>query len=62
MSANIKSFAALVVALTVSVSVSACSSTLAPEDDQTTEYVFQSSDDQVLAKDDKGTNRDDSDD
>ena len=62
MFANIKSFATLVVALTVSVSVSACSSTLAPEDDQTTEYVFQSSDDQVLAKDDKGTNRDDSDD
>ena len=50
-------------ALTVSFSVSACSSTLAPEDDSTTEYVFeQSSNDQVLSKDDKGTNRDDSDD
>jgi len=63
MSANFKSLATLVVALTVSVSVSACSSTLAPEDDSTTEYVFeQSSNDQVLSKDDKGTNRDDSDD
>ncbi len=50
-------------ALTVSFSVSACSSTLAPEDDSTTEYVFeQSSNDQVLSKDDKGTNRDNSDD
>jgi hypothetical protein len=64
MSANIKGLATLLVALMVSVSVSACSSTLAPEDDTTTEYVFeQSSDnDQVLAKDDKGTNRDTSDD
>ena len=49
--------------LAVSFSVSACSSTLAPEDDSTTEYVFeQSSNDQVLSKDDKGTNRDNSDD
>jgi len=63
MSANIKNLAALVLALMVSVSVSACSSTLAPEDDSTTEYVFeQASNDQVLSKDDKGTNRDDSDD
>ena len=63
MSANIKSLTTLVVALTVSVSVSACSSTQAPEDDSTTEYVFeQSSNDQVQSKDDKGTNRDDSDD
>ena len=63
MSANIKSLATLVVALVVSVSVSACSSTLAPEDDSTTEYVFeQSSNDQVLSKSDKGTNRDNSDD
>ena len=63
MSANIKSLATLVVALMVSVSVSACSSTLAPEDDSTTEYVFeQSSNDQTLSKSDKGTNRDKSDD
>jgi hypothetical protein len=49
--------------LAISFSVSACSSTLAPEDDSTTEYVFeQTSNDQVLSKDDKGTNRDDSDD
>ena len=49
--------------LAIGFSVSACSSTLAPEDDSTTEYVFeQSSNDQVLSKDDKGTNRDDSDD
>ena len=63
MSANIKSLATLVVALMVSVSVSACSSTLAPEDDSTTEYVFeQSSNDQVLSKDDKGRSDDNSDD
>ena len=50
-------------ALTVSFSVSACSSTLAPEDDSTTEYVFeQSSNDQVLSKDDKGRSDDNSDD
>ncbi len=63
MSANFKSLATLVVALTVSVSISACSSTLAPEDDSTTEYVFeQSSNDQVLSKDDKGRSDDNSDD
>ena len=63
MSANIKSLATLVVALMVSVSVSACSSTLAPEDDSTTEYVFeQSSNDQVLSKSDKGRSDDNSDD
>jgi hypothetical protein len=45
--------------LAVAFSVSACSSTLAPEDDSTTEYVFQAaSGDQVVAKDDKGRNRD----
>ena len=60
---NIKTLATLVVALMVSVSVSACSSTLAPEDDSTTEYVFeQSSNDQVLSKDDKGRSDDNSDD
>ena len=49
--------------LAISFSVSACSSTLAPEDDSTTEYVFeQSSNDQVLSKGDKGVNRDNSDD
>ena len=49
--------------LAVSFSVSACSSTLAPEDDSTTEYVFeQSSNDQVLSKDDKGRSDDNSDD
>ena len=63
MSANIKSLATFVLALMVSVSVSACSSTLAPEDDTTTEYVFeQASDDQVLAKDDKGRSDDNSED
>jgi hypothetical protein len=42
--------------LAIAFSVSACSSTLAPEDDSTTEYVFQTakSGDQVVAKDDKG--------
>ena len=49
--------------LAVSFSVSACSSTLAPEDDSTTEYVFeQSSNDQVLSKDDKGRSDHNSDD
>ena len=49
--------------LAVSFSVSACSSTLAPEDDSTTEYVFeQSSNDQVLSKSDKGRSDDNSDD
>ena len=49
--------------LAVMFSVSACSSTLAPEDDSTTEYVFeQSSNDQVLSKDDKGRSDDNSDD
>ena len=50
--------------LAISFSVSACSSTLAPEDDSTTEYVFeQSSNDQVLSKiDDKGRSDDNSDD
>ena len=49
--------------LAISFSVSACSSTLAPEDDSTTEYVFeQSINDQVLSKDDKGRSDDNSDD
>jgi hypothetical protein len=52
----IKHLAIATFALTVSISVSACSSTLAPEDDSTTEYVFQTANgaDQVVAKDDKG--------
>ncbi len=58
----LKVLTTIICSLSIMISVSACSSTLAPEDDETTEYVFQSSDDQVLAKDDKGTNRDDSDD
>ena len=63
MSAKPKSLLTLVAALALTVSVSACSSTLAPEDDATTEYVFeQSSNDEVLAKDHKTKNQDRSDD
>ena len=53
----------LAVSLAIVFSVSACSSTLAPEDDATTEYVFeQSNNDEVLAKDHKTKNQDRSDD
>ncbi|MFV1980886.1 MAG: hypothetical protein ACC655_07015 [Rhodothermia bacterium] len=50
--------------LAIGFSISACSSTLAPEDDSTTEYVFeQSSSDQVMSKvGDKGRSDDNSDD
>ena len=58
----LKVLTTIICSLSIMISVSACSSTLAPEDDETTEYVFQSSDDQVLAKDDKGRSDDDSDD
>ncbi len=61
---NMKSLVTVVLAMTISFSVSACSSTLAPEDDSTTEYVFeQANSDQVMSKvEDKGTSNDDSDD
>ena len=53
----------LVFALVVGFSVSACSSTLAPEDDATTEYVFEQADaDQQLPKDEKTRVSDRSDD
>ena len=60
MSVTIKSISTILCALVLAGSISACSSTLAPEDDATTEYVFeQSSSDVVLAKDETGTSRTD---
>ena len=48
-----KSFACLVL---IAGTVSACSTMVAPEDDGTTEYVFeQSNSDEVLSKDDSMT-------
>ena len=59
-----KSLLTLIAAASISISVSACSSTLAPEDDATTEYVFeqQVSESDVVAKDYKTKNQDTSDD
>ena len=54
--ATMKNLLSLACMFLVVGSISACSTVVAPEDDATTEYVFeQSNDDQILSKDDSGT-------
>jgi len=56
MKATLKSLAGTVCMFLVIGSMSACSTMVAPEDDATTEYVFeQSNSDEVLSKDDSMT-------
>ena len=56
MKATLRSLAGAVCMFLVIGSISACSTMVAPEDDGTTEYVFeQSNSDEVLSKDDSMT-------
>ena len=56
MKATLKTLSSLVCMFVVIGSISACSTMVAPEEDGTTEYVFeQSNSDEVLSKDDSMT-------